>query len=243
VGAALLWGLLGGSSLVLGALVVRIHEPGNEPLGIVMAFGAGVLISAVAYELVQEAVSVAGGEGGVAAGLLVGAAAFTAGDWAISRLGYAHRKDIAGEGGDAPPTAIVLGTVLDGVPESAVLGLTILQTGEIGVAMLVAVFISNLPESIAASAGLRNAGWTEAKVLGLWTGIAGVCALSAGAGYLLLDGAGPWALAFVFAFAGGAILSMLATSMMPEAYEHARRWAGPATVVGFAVAFAVNSLG
>lgn len=243
MGAALLWGLLAGSSLVLGALVVRVHTPGNEALGIVMAFGAGVLISAVSFELVEEAVSVAGGEGGVAAGLLIGAVAFTAGDAAISRWGYANRKDIAGEGGDAPPTAIVLGTVLDGVPESAVLGLTILQTGEVGIAMLVAVFISNLPESIAASSGLRNAGWSEPKVLALWSAIAAVCGLSAAAGYLLLDGASAWVLAFVFAFAGGAILSMLATSMMPEAYEHARRWAGPATVVGFAVAFGVNSLG
>ena len=123
------------------------------------------------------------------------------------------------------------------------LGLTILQTGQIGVAMLVAVFVSNLPESIAATSSLRASGWSHRGVMLLWTAIALACALATVAGYALLDGASPRTMAFILAFAGGAILAMLATSMMPEAYEHARRWAGMATVVGFALAFGINQFG
>jgi ZIP family zinc transporter len=238
--AAFLWGLFATSSLLIGALVVQLRPPSERVLGTVMAFGAGVLISAVSFELIQEAVDVSGGRGGTASGFFAGALVFTIGDFAISKMGYQNRKDVSGDQQDAPPFAIVLGTFLDGVPESAVLGLTILQTGEVGVAMLVAVFISNLPESIAASTSLRASGWSAKQVMMLWSGIAFVCALSAALGYTLLDGASPNVLAFTLAFAGGAILSMLATSMMPEAYEHARRWAGMATVLGFGVAFAVN---
>ena len=237
---AFLWGLFATSSLVMGALVVRLRAPGERLLGVIMAFGAGVLISAVAFELIEEAVGISGGKGGTAAGFFVGAAVFTVGDIGISRWGYSDRKDIGGAAHDAPPTAIVLGTFLDGVPESAVLGLTLLQSGEIGVTMLVAVFISNLPESIAATSSLRASGWEWNSVMILWSVIAVACAASAALGYAVLDGASPSTLAFTFAFAGGAILAMLADSMMPEAYQHARRWAGIATVFGFGVAFWVN---
>jgi ZIP family zinc transporter len=209
-------------------------------LGAIMAFGAGVLISAVSFELVEEAVEVSGGLGGTTLGFFAGAMVFTLGDLGISKLGGRQHKNLTEEAQEAPPFSIVLGTILDGVPESAVLGLTILQTGEVGVAMLVAVFVSNLPESIAASSSLIVAGWKQSQVFLLWTGIAVVCALSAAAGYALLDGASPKTLAFMFAFAGGAILAMLATTMMPEAYEKARRWAGISTVFGFGVAFFVN---
>ena len=256
---AFLWGLFATSSLIVGALLVQLRPPGERVLGAIMAFGAGVLISAVSFELVEEAVEVSGGRGGTAAGFFVGAAVFTLGDLTISKMGgRAHRgargrhRGAAGvraggadggadRGGEAPPPlSIVLGTVLDGVPESAVLGLTVLQTGEVGIALLVAVFVSNLPESIAASSDLLAAGWRQSQVMMLWTGIAAVCAVSAALGYTLLDGASPTTLAFMFAFAGGAILSMLATTMMPEAYEKARRWAGMSTVLGFGVAFLVN---
>jgi ZIP family zinc transporter len=200
-------------------------------------------MSAVSFELVEEAVETAQGRlDSTALGLFVGAIVFTVGDVAVGRLGYANRKDIAGAPSDASGLTIVLGALLDGIPESAVLGLTVLQTGEVGVAMLVAVFISNLPEGIAATVGLRNSGWTSSKVYALWSLVAVASAVAAGAGYALLDGASPDMIAFILAFAGGAILTMLATSMMPEAYEHAGRSVGLATVLGFVVAFTMNWL-
>jgi zinc transporter, ZIP family len=237
---AFLWGLMAGASLVLGAAVAAVREPDRRTLGLVMGFGAGVLLSAVSFELVEEAVTVAGGTGGTAAGFFAGALVFLGGDWAIGRMGYRDRKSIAGTAASASGLAITLGIVLDGIPESAVIGLTLLESGTVGVAMLVAVFISNVPESIAATTGLRSSGWTLPRLFGLWTGTAVACGLASAAGYGLLDGASRQVVAFVLAFAGGAILAMLSTTMMPEAYEHAGRLVGLATTIGFATAIAVD---
>lgn len=239
---AFLWGLVAASSLLIGALIAIVRPPGTRLLGFVMGFGAGVLLSAVAYELVDDAIDSEGGQlRWTTLGLFCGALVFTFGDKLIERFGYGDRKDIDG----APPSggglAIVLGAMLDGVPESAVLGLTILETGEIGLSMLVAVFVSNLPEGIAATTGLRNGGWSTIRLVGLWVAVAVVSALAAAGGYALLDGASGTTIAFLLAFAAGAILTMLATSMMPEAYEHGGRDVGIVTVLGFAVAVFVNA--
>ena len=152
-----LWGLLAASSLLLGAVVAVVRPPGTTVLGLVMAFGSGVLLSAVAFELVEEAARTSGQLRSTFLGLFAGALVFTGGDVFISRLGYANRKHIAGAATDADGLTIVFGALLDGIPESAVLGLTLLQTGEIGVTMLIAVFVSNVPEAIAASVSLRLA--------------------------------------------------------------------------------------
>jgi ZIP family zinc transporter len=237
---AFLWGLLAASSLLLGAFVVTVHDPHKRALGVVMAFGAGVLLGSVFFELIDEAVDIAGGLGSTTVGFFVGAGVFTAGDYLISKSGYGNRKDIDGAPPDAGGLTIALGALLDGVPETAVLGLTLLLTGEIGVSLLVAVFVSNVPEAIAASSSLKAGGWSPAKVYGLWTMIALVSALAAALGYAFLDGASPDALAFVYAFAAGAILTMLATSMMPEAFEEVGRAAGVATVFGATVALGLD---
>lgn len=241
MGQALWWGLVAGSSVVLGGfLALRVAIP-NRVLGVVMAFGAGVLISAVAYELVQEAIATSGGEGGVPLGLFSGALAFAIGDELLARRGAHARKSSGGAVG-ASGLAIVLGIILDGIPEAAVLGLTVLEDGSVSAAMLVAVFLSNLPEAIAATVGLRRSGWAQGRIMLLWTGVALVTAVASFAGYALFDDAGPGTIAFVLAFAGGAILTMLAQTMMPEAYEHGGRLVGLATTVGFAVAFGISYL-
>jgi ZIP family zinc transporter len=236
---AFLWGLAAASTLLLGALLTEVHVPAKRTLGLVMGFGSGVLLSAVAYELVEEAIDTAGRLQSVVAGILVGTAVFTLGDLVVARLGYRDRKAIHGRPPDAPPLTIVLGALLDGIPESAVLGLTLLQTESVSVAMFAAVLISNLPEGIAATAGLRAGGWTLRAVVLLWSGIALASAIAAGLGYAALDGASTDLLAFILAFAGGAVLTMLATSMMPEAYEHAGRSVGVLTVLGFTLAFVI----
>jgi ZIP family zinc transporter len=237
---AFLIGALSAATLVVGGLVVFVRKPAEHTLGLVMAFGAGVLVSAVSFELVEEAIDLPGGAGAAFAGLFVGALTFTLGDAALARYGVRHRKDIGGAPLDASGPAIVLGAVLDGVPESAVLGLTILQTGSVSLSMFVAVIVSNLPEAIAASSSLASSGWSRMRVTGLWTAVALVAGLASAAGFALLDGASPETLSFVLTFAGGAILTMLATTMMPEAFEHAGRSAGLATVLGFAVAYGID---
>jgi ZIP family zinc transporter len=236
---AFLWGLAAASTLLLGALLAEARVPKKRTLGLVMGFGSGVLLSAVAYELVEEAIDTAGRLQGVVAGIFVGTAVFTLGDLAVSRLGYANRKSIHPTPAEASPLTIVLGALLDGIPESAVLGLTLLTTESVSLAMFAAILISNLPEGMAATAGLRAGGWTLPSVVGLWGGIALASACAAQLGFVALDNASPDLLAFILAFAGGAVLTMLATSMMPEAYEHAGRSVGVLTVVGFTLAFVI----
>jgi zinc transporter, ZIP family len=242
VGEAFLWGAIGGSALLLGAAIALVTSVDRRVLGAVMAFGAGVLISAVAFDLVEEASETSAGEGGVTAGLFAGALVFFAGDALIDRLGGEKRKSSGGEQAQGNGMAIVLGAVLDGIPESIVLGLGLLAGEGVTVAFIVAVFLSNLPEGLAATTGLVASGWTRAHVLLLWGSVVLVSALSALAGYAVFDGAAPETIAFVLAFAGGAILTMLADTMMPEAFEHEGKLVGLCTTAGFALAFALHAV-
>ena len=242
MGKAFAYGLIGSGSLVVGALIAIRWTIAPKVLGIVMAFGAGILISSVSYELVGEAVSTSGGTGGVGAGLLAGALTFFIGDLAIDRFGGENRKDVTGAASSSGALAIVLGTVLDGLPESIVLGVGLVTTTGSSPAFLIAVFISNLPEAIAATSGLRASGWAASRLLLMWSAIALVSALAAAVGYAVFDTAAPSTTAFVLAFAGGALLTMLADTMMPEAYEHAGPLVGVVTTIGFGVGFWMGSL-
>jgi zinc transporter, ZIP family len=242
MGAAFGWGTLAASSLVIGAVVALLVRIGLRTIGLIMAFGSGVLISAVAFDLVQEAVDKSSGHGWAVGGFFAGCLIFFGGDWLIGRMGGGQRKDPDGsqEGGSA--LSIVLGSVLDGIPESMVIGLTIFEGGAVGAAYLTAVFISNLPESISSTSGLVTSGWKKSRILWMWIAIALVSGLASLAGYGLFQNSSPDTVAFVLAFAGGAILTMLAETMMPEAYEHGGKLVGIATTLGFAVAFTIHTL-
>jgi ZIP family zinc transporter len=240
VAEAFFWGAVGGSALFIGAFVAARLPIDRRVLGIIMAFGAGVLISAVAYDLVEEAVDTATGARGVAAGFFAGALVFFTGDALIDRMGGDQRKSSGGEQAAGSGLAIVLGAVLDGIPESIVLGIGLLGGVGVSVAFIAAVFLSNLPEGLAATTGLLAAGWSRRDVLLLWGAVVLASALSSLAGYALFDGASPDAVAFVLAFAGGAILTMLADTMMPEAFEQEGRLVGLCTASGFALAFVLH---
>ena len=235
------WGLLAASSLVIGALVALRFRISLRAIGLVMGFGAGVLISAVSFDLVGEAAEMSSGRGAIVFGLFAGCGVFFGGDWLIDRVGGSERKDAERAGSGGSSLAIVLGTVLDGIPESMVIGLTIYEGGAVGVAFLVAVFVSNLPEAISSTSGLVSSGWKQARILWMWIAIAVVSALSSLAGYVLFQNTSQDTVAFVLAFAAGAILTMLADTMMPEAFEHGGKLAGIVTTLGFAVAFAIHS--
>ena len=240
--ASFAWGFLAAASLIVGGAFALRHRVGQRMLGLTMAFGSGVLISAVAFELVEKAFDISAGEGGVALGLFAGSAVFFAGDTLIDRLGGDDRKHSGGRQVEGSALAIVLGIVLDGIPESIVLGLTIVVSGSVSAAFLVAVALSNVPEAIAASTGLSQSGWAARRILGLWTLVAVVSGVAALVGFTILDSASPETVAFVLAFAGGAILTMLADTMMPEAFEHAGKLVGVVTTFGFALAFAISAL-
>jgi ZIP family zinc transporter len=233
------WGLLATSSLIVGGLIATRFSLSNRTLGIIMAFGAGTLISAISYELIFEAVKLAKGTGFPAFGFFAGAFTFFFADKLIGKLGAGSHMAIEPSQSSSLIIPMVLAIILDGIPESIVIGLGIFEGGAVSLAMLVAVFISNLPEAIAGTTGMKASGWSREKIIFLWLFIALVCAGSTVAGYSLFSSASEHWLAFIQAFAGGAILMMLANSMMPEAYEHGGKLAGVFTVLGFFVSVAV----
>jgi zinc transporter, ZIP family len=207
-----------------------------------LAFGAGVLVSAVALELYLDAAEVVENRGWIAAGLLAGALTFFFGDAWIDRMGGDGRKSMGGVQAGGAALAIVLGIVLDGVPESFVVGMDLLSGEGVSAAFVAAVFLSNLPESAAASSGLAKAGWARMRIYGLWAFVCVVAGLAAALGYGLLGDASGNIVAFVLAFAAGAILTMLVDTMVPEAFEKGGRATGLLTTLGFATAVFISSL-
>ena len=236
---AFLWGLLATSSLVLGGLIASRFALGKKTLGWIMAFGAGALISAVAYELTYEAVSMSKGSGFPGFGFFAGAFTFFFSDMLIEKIGVKKRKNIDTAHQSNLVVPMVLAIILDGIPESIVIGLGIYEHGTVSMAMLVAVFISNLPEAIASTTGMKAGGWSRNRIILFWLAIALICALASVAGYRFFSGASEEWLSFILAFAGGAILMMLANTMIPESYEHGKKLAGVFTVLGFAVSVCV----
>jgi ZIP family zinc transporter len=237
---AAFWGFVAGGALIVGAVAGLWLRPSQRTIGLIMGFGAGVLISALAFELTEEAFNT-GGANAVALGLGAGALTFFAGDWAIDARGGHDRKRSGGEQASGSAGAIVLGAVLDGIPESAAIGLTLLEGGGVSGAVVAAVFLSNVPESLSAATGLRAAGHSRGWILWLWTGVALVSAAAAAIGYAAAGDASGDTVAFIQAFAAGAVLTMLADTMMPEAFQHGGRAAGLLTVFGFALAFLLST--
>ena len=241
-----LWGLLGGAALVVGALVAWFLRVPDGVVAGVMAFGSGVLISAVAFDLMAEAVET-GGLTATALGFLGGAVVYLAANALLARRGAQHRKRSGGQqpsesqqGGSG--AAIAVGALLDGVPESVVLGVGLLGGGAVSVPVLAAVFISNVPEGLSSAAGMKRSGRSAGYVFGVWGGIAVVSGLAALVGYVALGSAPPEVIAVITAVAAGAILTMIADTMIPEAFETTRTWTGLITAVGFLTAFAIHQI-
>ena len=226
------WGLLGASSLLLGAVIGVLTDVPKRVIGLVLAFGAGTLISAVAFELTEEAFR-EGGADIVALGLALGALAYFVGDVLIDRRSG---------GAESSAMALLLGAILDGIPESAVIGTTLIGGASIGVPVLAAVFLSNLPESLSAASGMRGATRGTAHTLGIWVIVVLVCGASSALGFALLDGASPDAIGLLQSFAAGAVLTMLADTMFPEAFKDGGKATGLLTVLGFALAYLLSTI-
>ena len=232
MGAALGWGALAASSLVLGALLGLARTWPPRQVGIVLAFGAGALISAVSFDLVEEGAAI-GEPGSIALGLGLGALTY----YGLNRV-VERRQGATAQGGSAGP-ALALGAFLDGIPEQTVLGIG-LATGEgVSVALLVAIFVSNLPEAIGSTTELRASGTSEKTIRRLWIAVAAICTLATLAGYAAADSVSDDLKAVIDGFAAGALLVMLVDSMIPDAARKGGQAAGLVTVLGFAVAFAL----
>jgi zinc transporter, ZIP family len=241
MGEAALWGMAGGSSLLIGAVAGVLLPLRPGVIGLALGFGAGTLISAVAFELTDEAYKL-GGADAVALGLAAGAVAYYVGNRAIKARGGKNRMSSMGKQAESSPNALLLGAVLDGIPESAVIGISLLEGATVGVPVLAAVFLSNLPESLSSSAGMRRAGTRTGHVIAIWAIVVAVCGVSAALGFGLLDGASGNTIGLIQAFAGGAVLTMLADTMMPEAFDEGHEAVGLLTVFGFALAYLLSTL-
>jgi len=230
--AALGWGALAASSLVIGALLGVVRPWPDRPVGLVLAFGAGALISAVSFDLAEEGARI-GDPGFLALGLATGA---------LTYFGLNRAMGRRSRGGGNAGTALALGAFLDGIPEQMVLGIGI-ATGEgVGVGLLVAIFVSNLPEAIGSATEMRAAGTPAAAIRRLWLLVALVCTAATVAGYAIADTVSGNVNAAVDGFAAGALLVMLIDSMIPEAVRKGGDVSGLVTVLGFAVAAGLSSV-
>jgi ZIP family zinc transporter len=227
MGAAVGWGALAASSLILGAVLGLAGRWPERLIGLVLAFGAGALISAVSFDLAEEGLEI-GGPGTVAIGLAAGALAFYVLDGALDRGGT---------------NALAIGALLDGVPEQLVLGIGIAAGDGVSFGLLAAIFISNLPEAIGSATSMREAGARPAAIRRLWGLIAVGCFIATPAGFAIADVTGGDLQAAINGFAAGALLVMLIDSMIPEARDKAGRTGGLVTVLGFAVAMGLTNVG
>jgi ZIP family zinc transporter len=234
--AALGWGALAASSLVIGVWLAFVRSWSPVLIGLVLAFGAGALISAVSLELTQDALALGSGAA-VATGLALGALTYYGADGALAR-----RDKAAGKGGGGSGTSLALGSFLDGVPEQAVLGIGLAGGEPVSVALLVAIFVSNLPEGIGAGTDMQAGGMARGKIFRIFLVVGLVCTLSSVAGFAIADNVSGDFQAAVNGFAAGALLVMLIDSMIPEAREKGLRRAGLVAVVGFAVATALSTV-
>ncbi|MEZ0540264.1 ZIP family metal transporter [Fibrella arboris] len=241
-----LWGLLAGGALLVGAAIGYFIQVPQRLIAGVMAFGSGVLFSALSFELMDEAYRT-GGFTATATGFIGGALVYSVANYYLSHQGAKHRKrsgDHQQSEADQPGSgmAIAVGALLDGIPESIVIGLSLLSGKGASLVAVIAVFLSNIPEGLSSAAGMKKAGRSVGYVMGIWSAIALVSGIAALIGYSLFQDYSGVVIAATTAIAAGAILAMLVDTMVPEAFNETHEFAGLLTVIGFMVSFILSKL-
>lgn len=244
---AALWGLFAASGLLIGAVVAVTFDArlSHRKVAGVMGFGGGVLIAVLSVDLMDSAFR-DGGAIAAASGLLLGAAVFCVLNWRLAQQGARHRNrcgTCVAQPSEAEHKgsglAIALGTVLDSVPESLVIGLSLLGGGRIGLGLVTGFFLANVPQGLSSASGMKKAGRSNKYIFSLWISIMLMSGVAAATGYLVLGSADPIIPATILAFAAGGVLAMLAESVIPESFADAQPFTGVITVVGFLVAFLI----
>ncbi|WP_136053644.1 hypothetical protein [Microbacterium sp. K24] len=235
MGEAVLWGVVAASPLFVGAVLAMLRKWPPRWLGIVLGFGAGALMASIAFELWEEGLD-RGGAVPLVAGVAAGALAY----YIAARILDARAAKKKGEAGGGQ---LAVGALLDGIPEQLVLGIGLASGEPVSIALVVAILVSNLPESIGSAADLLQGGMAKGRVLLLWAGVAVICALATVAGFGLATVTGDVFRTAASGFAAGALLVMLVDSMVPEAQSKAKESTGLATVLGFALAAGLSFAG
>lgn len=238
---ALIYGAASGLALLVGALTGSRYNLKQKTIAGFMAFGSGVLICALTFGLMEEAFS-HGGFDAVIIGFVLGGLIFIAGDYLVHlKGGRKHRrKQLFATEKDANGKAITLGAMLDGIPESVALGIALFNGQGRGLLMLTAIVLSNFPEGISSITGLRNEGFSKKKIFGIWAIVAAITTVITVLSFVFLHDINPNTIGIIEAFAAGAILAMLADTMMPEAFEEGGFSIGILTVLGFLTAFIIS---
>ena len=246
---SLLWGFIASIPLIVGAIVAAYLNLKKSMIASIMAFGAGVLIAALTFSLIEEAYRQVNDIVTVVLGFALGGLSYSIANHILNkRSGTQHRKqshgDSAGGGKDASGIALMVGSLMDNIPENMALGISIIAGGGIvNPVLIAAIFISNFPEGLASSQGMRSNGKTTRQILLLWSVVVVIGTIAAAIGYSVLAKADKGIVALALSFASGAILVMLAESMIPESFEEGGSKIGLAAMAGFAVAFALGRLG
>jgi zinc transporter, ZIP family len=228
---AVILGVIAQSSLLFAGLLATWVTVPTRVIGALAGFGAGAIMSTATFDLTDQAEALGGLE--MSVWLLVGALVFVGGDAFVDRL---FARSGSGEAGGA--MGIVVGSVVDGVPESLIFGIGVAAGTPVSIGFLAAVLVSNIPQALAPSADLVRAGWSRARLAGMWGGVVLACGLAAGLGYLLTQLDPALTGDRMAALAAGGLIAMLTNSLMPFAFERGGAQAGIWTVVGFAIAVA-----
>ena len=231
------WGLVSGAALLLGALVGLRFELPARWVAAVMAFGSGVLISALAFELMDEAYG-RDGLTSTALGFLGGAVLYTAATLLLDRW----QGGSGDQEGEQSGAAFVAGALIDGIPESIVVGLSLLGGGAVSLVTVIAIFLSNIPEGLSGAAGMKG-NHRPGQIVLLWTGVTLLLGLASLLGYTAFAHAPAGVVAATTAVAAGGILAMLVNTMIPEAFKEDHNWSGLIAALGFLVSFALSKLG
>ncbi|RYY95956.1 MAG: ZIP family zinc transporter [Chitinophagaceae bacterium] len=218
------WGFVSGSALLLGALVAYFKKVPKWLTALIMAFGSGVLIAALAFELMEEAYR-SGGFDAAAVGFISGALLYSGANYLLNERGARHRKRSAG---------------LQANERDSPGGVSLLHGGAVSRAAVVAIFLSNVPEALSSTAGMKRAGRSARFIFGIWGAIAVLSGVAALVGYAVFRNFPPDIIAGTIAVAAGGILAMLSSTMIPEAYEEAHDLVGIVTVIGFLTAFILS---
>lgn len=242
---AIMWGTIAASATMAGAALVLLFSIPKRIIGFIMALGTGALIGATTYELLEDALDM-GGFTQTAIGFLGGALVFTILDILVSRGGGHQRKESdrkkkSTQGKSTSGLGIFIGTIMDTLPESAMIGMSLIGGGSVSFALVISIFISNLPEGISSTVGLQKNGYSKKKIIFLWALVVFFSAVSSWLG-VMLESASDTIKAIMSAFAGGAIISMVASTMMPEAYKEGGPSVGFITAIGVFISLWLHHL-
>jgi ZIP family zinc transporter len=241
---AAFWGLISGSALILGALIAYFVAVPRKLIAFIMAFGSGVLISALAFDLMDEAYH-QGGFGSTSIGFISGALIYSIANYVLSTQGAKNRKRSGHqqpEKGEGAGLAIAVGALIDGIPESIAIGVSMIHGGVVSSAAVIAIFLSNIPESLSSTSGMKKSGRSPKYIFSIWISIALMSGIASFCGYSIFKDFSSEVIAATVAVAAGGILAMLTDTMIPEAFDEAHNFIGVITVLGFLAAFVLTKM-